>query len=122
MTTIGGLLISLSGVVNTVLGMQVGSLYYEIYPGGRMGHVGIISGIIAVLIGLCIVFLVVPLYNRSNRKLVIVGAILTMVLGHAGAVAGALYIGTIGMILCYAGGIWLLIVVVRKGKAGEPLC
>ena len=81
-----------------------------------MGHVGIISGIIAVLIGFFIVFGVVPLYNRDNKKLVLLAGILTMVLGHAGAVAGALYVGTMGMILCYVGGIWLLVAIARRKK------
>ena len=29
-----------------------------------------------------------------------------MVLGHLGAIAGALYVGTIGVLLCYVAGIW----------------
>ena len=114
--TVGGIFISISGIINTALGIQVGALYYEIYPGGKMGHVGIISGIIAVLIGFFIVFGVVPLYNRDNKKLVLLAGILTMVLGHAGAVAGALYVGTMGMILCYVGGIWLLVAIARRKK------
>ena len=113
---VGGIFISISGVINIVLGIQVGALYYEIYPGGGMGHVGIISGIIAVLIGLFIVFGVVTLYDRDNRKLVLLAGILTMLLGHAGAVAGALYVGTSGMILCYVGGVWLFVAIARQKK------
>ncbi|KYK35627.1 MAG: hypothetical protein AYK18_03125 [Theionarchaea archaeon DG-70] len=87
--TIGGVLICCSGVVNTVLGVHIGALLYEVYPGGRMGHVGIISGITATVIGLVILLLVTPLYERSNRSFLVLGGVLTAVLGHAGAVAGA---------------------------------
>lgn len=112
--TVGGTLIIASGLLNVVLGARIGALLYEAYPGGRMGHVGIISGLAAIVIGLAIVFLVTRLYGCRNLGLLVVGGILTIVLGHAGAVAGAIYVGTAGVILCYLAGIWLLIVVVAR--------
>ncbi len=95
----GGIFIILSGALNFVLGVQIGALYYYPYPGGKMGHVGIIAGLIAVLVGALILFFIPRLYNREEKKLRILGAILTMVLGHLGSIFGALYLGTVGVIL-----------------------
>ncbi|UCC85019.1 MAG: hypothetical protein JSW46_08940 [Gemmatimonadota bacterium] len=111
--TVGGILLSVSGVVNAVLGARIGALFYDAYPGGRMGHVGVIAGLLAIVIGVIMVFFVVPLYERRNRWVLALAGILTIVLGHAGAVAGAIYVGTAGVALCYVAGIWLLIVAVR---------
>ena len=108
--TVGGVQIAISGVVNAVLGARIGALVYDVYPGGRMGHVGIIAGVAAILIGLAIVLAVVPLYQRKKRGPVVLGGILTIVLGHLGAIAGALYVGTVGVVLCYMAGIWALVV------------
>lgn len=114
--TAGGVLISISGIVNAILGARIGAILYDAYPGGRMGHVGIIAGIAAIAIGLAIVFVVVPIYERSHRGLIILGGILTIVLGHVGGIAGAIYIGTVGVVLCYIAGIWLIIAAVRGVK------
>ena len=105
----GGIFILLSGLLNIVLGAQIGALHYYPYPGGKMGHVGITAGIAAVLIGLGILFYLPRLYISDSRKLRILGSVLTMVLGHLGAIFGALYLGTLGVFLCYLAGIWLLI-------------
>ena len=117
--TFGGVLISVSGVVNALLGMQIGAKFYDAYPGGKMGHVGIIAGVAAIAIGLAIVFFVVPIYRRTNRIVIALGGILTIVLGHVGAVAGAIYIGTVGMLLCYIAGIWLLVAAAIGVKGRE---
>jgi uncharacterized BrkB/YihY/UPF0761 family membrane protein len=106
---IGGVLITISGVVNTVLGARIGAILYDAYPGGKMGHVGIIAGVAAVVIGLIIVFLVTPIYARTNRAFVVLGGVLTIVLGHVGGIAGAIYVGTVGVALCYVAGIWTII-------------
>ncbi len=74
-----------------------------------MGHVGVIAGLIAIVLGITIVFVVVPLYDRRKRWLLALAGLLTIVIGHAGAIAGAIYVGTLGVILCYAAGIWLLV-------------
>lgn len=112
----GGVLISLSGVVNAILGASIGAFGYVVYPGGRLGHVGIIAGIIAVLLGLAILFLAVPLVNRGSRRMAVLGSVLVIVLGHLGAIAGALYVGTAGLLLCYVSGIWLLSAAIRSGR------
>lgn len=79
-----------------------------------MGHVGITAGLAAIGIGLVILFTLPLLYQHQNRKLRILGAFLTIILGHAGAVFGALYVGTLGVILCYVGGSGLLIKYAKK--------
>ncbi len=113
---IGGYLIITSGVVNAALGMSIGALYYNPYPGGNMGHVGIIAGIAAVVLGVLIVFLVVPLYNSQKRTHIALAGAMTVVLGHLGAVAGAIYVGTLGLLLCYIAGFWVLILAGIMGK------
>lgn len=118
--TAGGVLILISGVVNAALGAWIGALLYDAYPGGWMGHVGIIAGVVAIAIGLVILLVVVPIYERSNRGLVVLGGVLTIVLGHLGAITGAIYIGTIGMLLCYVAGIWLIIVAALKVRVTKP--
>lgn len=106
----GALLIAISGVVNVILGAQIGAMLYDVYPGGNMGHVGIIAGIGAVLLGLVILFVVRPLYDKQKRYQIALGGIFTVVLGHIGAVWGALYVATLGLLLCYIAGFWLLAV------------
>jgi hypothetical protein len=113
-------LIIASGIVNATLGMSIGAMYYEVFPGGNMGHVGIIAGIAAIIMGMLIVCIVVPLYNRHERPYVALAGILTVVLGHLGAIAGAIYIGTLGLLLCYVAGFWTLIVAFTKAKLKEP--
>ena len=44
----------------------------------------------------------------------IVFGLLTVILGHLGAIAGALLVGTAGMLLCYISGIWLVVVGIRN--------
>ena len=58
-------------------------------------------------------------YKHQDRRMRILGGLLTVILGHAGAVFGALYVGTVGVILCYVGGIWLLIWFFRVPGTGE---
>jgi hypothetical protein len=101
---VGVLLIRLSGVVNIILGAQIGALVYGVYPGGRIGHVGIIAGIGAVILGVVLIFAVRPPYMQQRRGLVALGGILTVVLGHLGAVWGAIYVGTVGLLLCFFAG------------------
>lgn len=114
--TVGAVLIVVSGIVNTILGAKIGAVLYEIYPGGKMGHVGVIAGVAAMVIGVVIVFIVVPLYGHGNRRLVLLGGALTVVLGHLGAITGALYVGTLGMLLCYIAGIWVIVAAWKGAK------
>jgi len=113
LATIGGILISVSGLLNTILGLQIGAIYYEVYPGGNMGHVGMVAGLAALVLGIAIVFPVATLYRKDNRRHLFLAGILTIILGHLGAIAGALYIGTLGLILCYIAGIWILLAAFR---------
>jgi hypothetical protein len=117
--TMGAALIVVSGVVNTILGAKIGAVLYEIYPGGKMGHVGVIAGVAALVIGFVIVFIAVPLYRHGNRRLVVAGGTLTVILGHVGAVAGALYIGTLGALLCYIAGLWVIVAAWKSAKSDK---
>jgi tetrahydromethanopterin S-methyltransferase subunit D len=65
---VGGSLIFVSGIVNALLGKKIGALVYEVYPGGYFGHVGILAGICAILIGLIIILGVVRIYESKNRR------------------------------------------------------
>lgn len=110
---IGGTFIAISGVLNFILGVRIGAVWYDVYPGGNMGHVGMVAGIAAVVIGLIIIIGIVQLYRQHRRLVVALGGVLTVVLGHLGAIAGALYVGTAGMLCCYVAGIWLLVVAAK---------
>jgi len=116
---IGGILIAVSGVINAALGMSIGALYYDVYPGGNMGHVGILAGITAVILGFLIVYAIVPLYNRQKRGVIALAGALTVILGHLGAVSGAIYVGTLGLLLCYTAGFWALTMAIG-GKRARP--
>ncbi|MGB2964955.1 MAG: hypothetical protein WBB69_13320 [Anaerolineales bacterium] len=65
-----------------------------------MGHVGILAGLAAILIGALIIFGIPRLINLRNKRVRILGSNTTVVLGHLGAVFGALYLGIIGIFLC----------------------
>jgi len=110
----GGILIVASGIVSIWVGGRAGYMLYEPDPGGLFGHVGILAGIAAVLIG-CVLIWIALHEPAAPRAKVMVG-LLTVVLGHLGAIAGALLIGTAGMLLCYVAGIWLLTRGLRKWR------
>jgi hypothetical protein len=112
----GGLLITISGVINAILGFLIGAVLYEVYPGGKMGHVCIIAGIGAFIIGLTISYGILCLYDQKERGLIALGGGLTVVLGHIGAVWGALYVGTLGLLLCYVAGFWVITAAVCMGR------
>jgi hypothetical protein len=116
---IGGWLITVSGVVNAYLGIKIGATLYDAYPGGKMGHVGIVAGIGAFAIGLVIAFVLAPLYRRTPGWPAVFGGLLTIVLGHLGAIAGALYVGTAGVLLCYTAGVWAMLVGVPALRRGH---
>ena len=108
LATVGGTLILASGALSLVLGLATGSMMYEPDPNGVFGHIGVFAGLAAMAIGAVILWLVRAQYPRRERR--ILAAILTMVLGHLGAIEGALLVGTAGMVLCYVAGVWLIIV------------
>jgi len=113
--SLGGSLIMASGILSAMIGWRNDLLFYQPDPAGRFGHVGIIAGLGAVVLGAAIIVLA----SRScrNRKGEIISGVIMMVLGHAGAITGALLVGTAGMVLCYAAGIWRI---VRSGCAARP--
>jgi hypothetical protein len=111
---IGGMLIVASGLVSIWIGVREGFMRYEPDPGGLFGHVGVLAGIIAIVIG-CMLAWIALHEPRSPLKMVIAG-LLTMVLGHLGAIAGALLIGTAGMLLCYVTGVWLVVRSIRQWR------
>ena len=117
---IGGVLIVLSGILNFILGLTINAVWYDAYPGGNMGHVGMVAGIIAVAIGSIILFGIIRLYTVHNRWLVAFAGLCIVVLGHLGAVAGALYVGTAGVLCCYIAGFWIIIIALTGRKQRNP--
>ena len=112
----GGLLIAISGAINAILGALIGAMVYDVYPGGNMGHVGVIAGIGAIFIGSLILFGVVRLYKQQRRGLIALGGALTVILGHVGSVWGVIYVGTLGLLLCYIAGFWMLAAAACMGR------
>ena len=104
----GGALIVASGIVSLALGVSTGSLKYEPDPNGVFGHIGILAGLAAAAIGAAVIWLSLTQYPHKRRR--IAAGILTMILGHLGAIAGALLVGTLGMALCYTAGVYIIIV------------
>lgn len=107
---LGGGLIIASGILSAAIGWRNDFLFYRPDPGRRFGHVGIVAGLAAIGIGAAIILLAAR--RSRSRRGEVVSAVILMVLGHAGAIAGALIIGTAGMALCYVAGIWRI---VRRG-------
>jgi hypothetical protein len=114
----GGVLIAASGLVSVWRGLRSGALFYEKDPGGLFGHVGVVAGLVALAIGAALIWLGRQ-DHRGLRRLIAAG-ILMIVLGHLGAIAGALLVGTAGVILCYIAGIWLLARGVAHWRKGRP--
>jgi hypothetical protein len=108
----GGILIVASGLVSIVVGGRAGYLFYEPDPGGLFGHVGILAGGAAILIGAVLCWIAC---HKPERPLVkLAKGLLTVVLGHLGAITGALLVGTAGVLLCYVAGIWLIVEALRE--------
>lgn len=116
---IGGALIILSGIVSIVISIPIGAVYYEVDPLGIFGHIGIVAGLIAILIGGFLTWFG-SLEHHSIIRMIIAG-IVSIVLGHAGAVAGALLVGTLGVLCCYVAGVWFIVKAVKKGFAASSI-
>jgi len=110
LTMIGGALIIASGVVSLVVALTFGAVLYEVDPNGLFGHVGIVAGIVAMAIG-AFLFWFGCLERNTTGRLILAGVV-TIVFGHLGAIAGALLIGTAGVLCCYVAGIWFFILAV----------
>jgi hypothetical protein len=106
---LGGLLIAAGGIVNVGLGANLGSLFDDV-PGGTLGLAGITSGVISIIIGLSVTFLVTSMYDRSDRGHVLIAGVMTIVLGYLGTVAGLMFVGTVGVVLCWVAGVWTMVV------------
>ena len=115
---VSGALIVASGIVSLVIALTFGAVLYEVDPNGLFGHVGIIAGLAAIAIGVFL-FWFGRLKPTTPGRLVLAGLV-TIVLGHLGAIAGALFVGTAGVLGCYTAGIWFLVLAVmawrRKGQ------
>ena len=116
LTMIGGALIIASGVVSLVIALTFGAVLYEVDPNGLFGHVGIIAGLAAMVIG-AFLFWFGRLEHLTPGRLVLAGLVST-IFGHLGAIAGALIIGTAGLICCYVAGIWFLLLAVIRWRRG----
>jgi hypothetical protein len=108
----GGILIAASGVVSVWIGGRAGYMLYEPDPGGVFGHVGVWAGVAAITIGSALIWL--ALHEPAGPLAKVAVGLMTIVLGHLGAIAGALLIGTAGVVLCYVAGIWLVVRGVRQ--------
>ncbi len=107
----GGILIVASGLVNILIGGRAGYMLYQPDPGGVFGHVWIWAGVTAIVIGSILIW--ISKHESASAPAKVVVGILTVVLGHLGAMAGALLVGTAGVLLCYITGIWLIVRGVR---------
>ena len=114
LTMIGGALIIASGVVSLVVALTFGAVLYEVDPNGLFGHVGIVPGIVAMAIG-AFLFWFGCLERNTTGRLILAGVV-TIVFGHLGAIAGALLIGTAGVLCCYVAGVWFLILAVTNWR------
>ena len=110
----GGILIVASGLVSIWVGGRAGYMLSQPDPGGLFGHVGILAGIAAILIGSVLVW--IALHEPAGSLGKVIFGLLTVVLGHLGAIAGALLVGTAGLILCYVTGIWLVMRGLREWR------
>jgi len=102
----GGVFIVLSGVVSAWVGGREGYLGYQPDPAGIFGHVGVWAGLAAVLIGGTLVW--IATHEPASPPAKVLFGLLTVVLGHLGAIAGALLVGTAGLLLSYVSGFWLI--------------
>ena len=103
----GGILIAVSGLASIWIGGRAGYILYEPDPGSVFGHVGILAGIAAIVIGSGLLW--IALHEPADPRGKLALGLLTVVLGHIGAIAGAMLIGTAGVLLCYVAGIWLMV-------------
>lgn len=111
---LGGALIVASGAVSIWVGGRAGFMVYEPDPAGIFGHVGVWAGVVAIVIGSVLIWM--SRHEPVNAKSKITVGLLTVVLGHMGAAAGALLVGTAGLLLCYVAGFWLLARGARESK------
>ena len=103
----GSILIVLSGLLSIVLGSVYGLWHYEPDPNELFGHIGIYPGIKAVIIGAILITL--ALFDGKSRRHRILAGLGFVVLGHLGAVYGAMLVGTAGVLCLYIAGFGMII-------------
>jgi hypothetical protein len=108
----GGILIVASGLVSIWIGGRARYMLYQPDPGGVFGHVGVWAGIAAIVIGSILIW--IARHEPASPSAKMTAGLLTVILGHLGAMAGALLIGTAGVLLCYLTGMWLIVRGVRE--------
>ena len=114
LTVIGGVLIAGSGIVSLVIALTFGAVFYEVDPNRLFGHVGIFAGVAAMAIG-AFLFFFGRLEQKAPGRLLLAGVV-SIVLGHLGAIAGALLVGTAGVLCCYVAGIWFIVRALRARR------
>lgn len=110
----GGILIIMSGFVSIFIGIRGGFIQTHPDPAGLFGHIGVLTGIKAVVIGGLLT--VMAFYKPAKPIWKIVLGLFTVVFGHLGAIAGALLVGTAGLLLCYIAVFWLMGIGIRQWK------
>jgi hypothetical protein len=100
----GAVLIFFSGIVSIVVSIPVKAVFNGVDPNGLFGHIGIVNGILSMIIGAFLFWLSRQVFKKA--LLTMVSGILMVVVGHLGAVMGALLVGTGGLLLCYIAGFW----------------
>jgi len=114
LTMIGGALIIASGLVSLGIALTFGAVLYEVDPNGLFGHVGIVAGLVAMVIG-AFLFWFGRLDHITPGRLVLAGLV-SIIFGHLGAIAGALLVGTAGVLCCYVAGIWFFVLAVMTWR------
>ena len=108
----GAVLIFLSGIVSIVVSIPVKAVYNGVDPNGLFGHIGIVNGVLAMIIGGFLFWL--GRQVLKNALLTVVSGILMVVVGHLGAVMGVLLVGTAGLLFCYIAGFWSIVLGIKR--------
>ena len=108
---IGSVLIFLSGIVSIIVSIPVKAIYNGVDPNGLFGHIGIVNGIAAIFIGTFLFWFSFRQFTTCYK--IILAGLLMIVLGHIGAIFGALLIGTAGLVLSYTAGIWSIVLGIK---------
>ena len=108
----GAVLIFLSGIVSIVVSIPVKAVYNGVDPNGLFGHIGIVNGVLAMIIGGFLFWL--SRQALKNALLTVVSGIVMVVVGHLGAVMGVLLVGTAGLLLCYIAGFSSIVLGIKR--------
>ena len=84
LTAISGALLAASGAVSVAITLPIGAVLYEVDPHGLFGHIGIVAGGVAIVLG-AFLWWFGRVRHSSTGRLFLAG-IVSIVMGHAGAV------------------------------------